>query len=329
MKKIKIGVLGVSNHLIKRIVLPLQNTKNCEIYAIASRNAIKAQQFANEFGIERVHDSYEVLLEDPDIDFVYIPLPNHLHLKWVKKAAMAKKHVLCEKPIALDTKQAQECVDIANKNGVKLMEAFMYKFHPLWIHVKDMVRTNQIGKIMYINASFAYNNPAPDNIRNKKDFGGGAVMDIGCYAISVPRFLLDQEPDQVISIHQKHNEFHTDTLSSAILDFNGTHASYTVSTLSHANQYVEVIGSSGRIRVHIPFNTYVDTRAEILVSTGQGDRTVTFEVCDQYGLMFDAFATSIINNSPTPVNVSDAVNNMKVIDALFRSNETRKWERIG
>lgn len=321
-------VLGVSNHLTKRIVLPLQNTTHCELYAIASRNAKKADLFAKEFGIPKVHNSYEHLLQDPDIDFVYIPLPNHLHLEWIKKAAMAKKHILCEKPLALNAKEAQECADLASKQDVKLMESFMYKFHPLWIHAKNTIRTNQLGKLMYINASFAYNNPAPDNIRNKKDFGGGALMDIGCYAISASRFIIGKEPSQVISIHEKHAEFGTDVLSSAILDFKGTHACYTVSTLSHANQFVEIIGSAGRIRIEIPFNTYVDTRAAITISTGQGERTVTFDVCDQYGLMFDAFAKSIMDAKTSPVEPEDAVYNMKVIDAVFKSSETHHWEKV-
>lgn len=328
MEKLKVGVIGVSNHLLKRIVLPLRNTKYCEIYGIASRNTEKAKSFAQEFGVKKVYADYQELIDDAHIDFVYIPLPNHLHLEWVLKAAKAGKHILCEKPITLNTKEAISCMEAAEKNKIKLMEAFMYKFHPLWIYAKDVIKTNQIGEIKYINISFAYNNPSAGNIRNIKEYGGGALMDIGCYAVSSSRFLLDAEPQRVIAVHQLHQEFKTDTLDSAMLDFNGTHVNYTVSTLSHANQYVEIVGASGRIQIPIPFNTYVDTPSEIKIYTGQGERTVHFDVCDQYGLMFDAFSECLIKDKPVPFEIHDAVNNMKVIDALFKSAKTQDWENV-
>ncbi len=328
MEKLKVGVISVSNHLLKRIVLPLMNTKHCKIYGIASRDTQKAKFFAQEFGIEKVYADYQELIDDPNIDFIYIPLPNHLHLEWVIKAAEAGKHILCEKPIALNAKEAISCMDAAKKSKVKLMEAFMYKFHPLWIYAREVIKTNQIGDIMYINVSYAYNNSAAGNIRNIKEYGGGALMDVGCYAVSSSRYLLDAEPNRVMAIHQHHPEFKTDTLDSAILNYDGTHVTFTVSTLSHANQYVEIIGSSGRIQIPVPFNTYVDTASEINIFTGQGERTVRFDVCDQYGLMFDAFSECLIKNQPVPVDASDAVKNMKVIDALFKSAESNSWEEV-
>lgn len=328
MKKLKVGVIGVSNHLLKRIVLPLMKTQHCEIYGIASRTVQKAKSFAQEFDIQKVYADYQELIDDANIDFVYIPLPNHLHLEWVIKAAEAGKHILCEKPITLNAQEAISCMEAAKKSKVKLMEAFMYKFHPLWIYAREVIKTNQIGDIKYINISFAYNNSAAGNIRNVKEYGGGALMDIGCYAVSSSRFLLDAEPQRVIAVHQIHPEFKTDSLDSAILDFNGTHVNYTVSTLSHANQYVEIIGSSGRIQIPVPFNTYVDTPSEINIFTGQGERTVRFNVCDQYGLMFDSFSECLIKNQPVPVDPIDAVKNMKVIDALFKSAESKSWEEV-
>ncbi|SMO60694.1 Predicted dehydrogenase [Saccharicrinis carchari] len=328
MNRLKIGVLSVSNHLLKRIVLPLKNTKYCKIYGIASRNPKKAEAFAQKFDIEKVYADYQELIEDPIIDFVYIPLPNHLHLEWVVKAAEAGKHILCEKPIALNAQEAMQCIEAAQKNKVQLMEAFMYKFHPLWIYAKEVITTNQIGRIMYIHTSFAYHNPAPDNIRNIKEFGGGALMDIGCYAISSSRFLLDAEPQRVMAIHQQHPEFKTDTLGSAIMDYDGRHASYTVSTLSQANQGVDIVGSSGRIRIPVPFNTYVDTPSEIIINTAQGERSVSFAVCDQYGLMFDAFSECLIKKMPLPIEPTDVLNNMKVIDAVFKSAQSQQWERL-
>lgn len=328
MKKIKIGVLGVSNHLLKRIVLPLKHTQYCELVAIASRDNNKSQKFAKEFNIPKSYNSYDDLLKDKDIEMVYIPLPNHLHTDWIKKASIAGKNILCEKPLALNAIEAQTCTNIAKSNNIKLMEAFMYQFHPLWIHIKNIIRTNQIGKIKYIHTSFAYNNPQIDNIRNIKEFGGGSIMDIGCYAVSVSRFILNKEPHRVISLCEEHNTFKTDVLSTAILDFKDCRATFSVSTLSHANQSVEIVGTSGIIKVFVPFNTYVDTKSEILISTAQGDRTVIFDICDQYGLMFDAFSKTIIKNEETPISLQDSINNMKVIDALFKSAKTDNWEII-
>ncbi len=328
MSRINFGVLGVSNHLIKRIVLPLKSTTNCKIIGIASRDNKKALDFANSFNIEKAYSSYQDLLDDPDIHAVYIPLPNHMHLEWVKKAANAGKHILCEKPIALNEKEALECIQAANTCRVNLMETFMYKFHPQWIHARNIIRTNQIGSIQSIQTSFAYHNPAPNNIRNIKEFGGGALMDIGCYAISISRFLLDKEPIRVCSLQDIHNDFQTDSLTSAMMDFNGCHSTFTVSTLSHPNQNVTIIGSAGSIKIDVPFNTYVDTPSSILISTAQGDRTITFDICDQYGLMFEAFADSIINKKQNPYSPIDAQKNMKVIDAIFKSSNTKDWVKI-
>jgi predicted dehydrogenase len=328
MDKIKYGVLGVSNHLLKRIILPLQNTQHSSIYGIASRDKTKAQKFAEDFDIDKCFDSYEAMLADKNINAVYIPLPNHMHKEWVIKAARAGKHVLCEKPLTLNASEAEEVLKVEQEMGVNIMEAFMYPFHPQWIHTLNMIRTNQIGKIQYIHTSFSYNNPASGNIRNIKEYGGGGLMDIGCYAISASRFLFQQEPQRVISLCKNHPSFQTDIISSAILDFNGAHATFTVSTLSYANQSVEIVGTGGKISIHIPFNTYVDTKATITVSTPQGDRDIEFDTCDQYGLMFEAFSKAILKQEKAPHAMTNTMNNMKVIDAIFKSNTTQMWETV-
>ena len=328
MKKIKIGVLGASNHLIKRIILPLKQTSNCEIYGIASRNPEKAIELAQKFNIKKTFTSYSELLKDKEIEAVYIPLPNHLHLKWIKEAAEQGKHILCEKPLTLNAKEAEEAKEYAQLNKVVLCEAFMYKHHPLWIHAQNLVKTSQLGNIMYIRTSFAYNNPNPENIRNIKEFGGGALMDIGCYAISAARFITGKEPQRVISLIEENSKSKTDVLTSGLLDFEGIHSSFTVSTLSEANQSVEIVATSGTIKIHIPFNTYVDTKSVITVSTPQGTRNIEFDVCDQYGLMFEDFCEKIKNNDLSNNSLSDTINNMKVIDAIFRSAKSNMWENV-
>ncbi len=328
MDKIKIGILGVSNHLIKRIVLPLTNLSNAKIYAIASRSENKAKQFAEQFGIEKFYSSYTDLLRDKAIDAVYIPLPNHLHYKWIKEAAQHGKHILCEKPISLNKNEASEALKYANDNNVLIQEAFMYKYHPQWIHALNLIKTNQLGQVKYIHTTFAYNNPNPENIRNIKEYGGGAIMDIGCYAISLSRFLLQKEPTRVLSLMQYHNDFKTDTLSTGILDFEGIHSVFTVSTLTEANQSVEIVATGGTIKIHVPFNTYVDTKSVITVSTPQGERNIKFDICDQYGLMFYDFCNKILNKVNNNDHFTDAINNMKVIDSLFKSSETNTWVQI-
>jgi predicted dehydrogenase len=328
MEKLKIGILGTSNHYLKRIVLPLKDTQYCESYAIGSRNIDKAADIAREFDIPLWYGSYDAVLEDDNVDMIYIPLPNHLHKEWVKKSIKAGKPVLCEKPIGMNGNDAKEMINMAQDAGVPLMEGFMYMFHPMWQHARDIVRTNQIGDIQYIHTSFSYNNSSPTNIRNIPEYGGGALMDIGCYAISVPRFIFGREPVRVLALQTGHPEFGTDMHTSAIIDFDGPRATFTVSTTSQAFQKVDIVGTSGSITVHIPFNTYVDVPAKITVVDGIGTREVEFPVSNAYGLMFDAFAKAVIDGSSIPVPGIDAINNMIVVDAVRKSAETDGWVKI-
>ena len=328
MKKLKIGVLGVSNHFVKRIVLPLQKTEYCYIHGIASRNQGKAEAASKKYNIPKSYGSYEELLADKDVDAVYIPLPNYMHAEWIMRSADAGKHILCEKPLCMNAGEASKALGHAAEKGVRLMEAFMYKFHPMWQHVKDIVRTNQIGKVTNIHVSFFYNNPSKTNIRNIKEYGGGAMMDIGCYAVSVPRFVFDSEPSRVVSLITSHPGFGTDMLSSAVMDFGEGRATFSVGTLSEAHQRVEIIGTSGKISVPLPFNTFVDVGSSIIVTNNIGERVVEFPAVDQYGVMFDAFAKAVLNDEEVPVGVDDAVKNQKVVDAVFRSGMSEKWESV-
>lgn len=328
MKKLKIGILGTSNHYLKRIVLPLKDTQFCESYAIGSRNIEKAADVAREFEIPLWYGSYDAVLEDANVDMVYIPLPNHLHKEWVEKAINAGKPVLCEKPLGMNAVEAEEMIKMAQDAGVPLMEGFMYMFHPMWQHARDIVRTKQIGDIQYIHTSFSYNNPSPSNIRNIPEYGGGALMDIGCYAISISRFIFGREPERIMAHQTKHPEFGTDMHSSGIMDFGGQRATFNVSTTSQAFQRVDIVGTSGRITIHIPFNTYVDVQAKITVVDGIGTREVEFPVSNAYGLMFDAFAKAVLDGSAIPVPGIDAINNMKVVDAVRKSAETDGWVKV-
>jgi len=328
MNSVRWGVLSVSNHYTLRVHHQLIGSEVTKVVGIASRDAERARRAARELGLGRSYGSYEAMLADPEIDAVYIPLPNHLHAQWIKKAADAGKHVLCEKPFAMDAAQAAEAVRYAESKGVGVMEAFMYRFHPQWAHAKQVVQSGEIGKVQFVHIQFTYNNKDPRNIRNILDAGGGAMYDIGCYACSSSRFVMGKEPERAISIVRRDAEFGTDTLSSAMLDFGDARALFTVSTQSFPVQQVDIVGTSGTVTIFIPYNMYDDVPAEVRITTGIGPRMVRLGPAGQYRLMFDAFSKSIIEGKPVPTPPEDAIANMRAIDALFRSEKSGLWEKV-
>ncbi len=328
MTKLKLGVLGVSDHFITRVLQPLKESGLVDLYAIASRSPDRAREASRKFGIPRYYSSYEELLKDDEIGMVFIPLPNHLHAEWIRKAADARKHILCEKPIALNAGEAKRAAGYARSRGVKLMEAFMYRFHYQWTMARDMVTNGSLGKIQSIETFFGYNNTDPGNIRNIKAYGGGALLDIGCYAASCARFLLQAEPDRVLGLNTYDRDFKTDILSSGILDFKGIRSVFTVSTQTTPWQKVIVHGNSAVLTIEIPFNPIPDTPMKLDITDASGSRIIETEPCDHYRLQFDAFAKAVIENTDVPIPAADAVNNMKVIDALFKSGKTGKWVKI-
>ncbi len=328
LRQLKIGVLGVSSHFISRILLTLKQSDKIEVFGVASRSEEKARKSAENWGIKKYYGSYEALLKDEDIEAVYIPLPNHLHLEWIKRCVDAKKHVICEKPLTLNADEVEELIDYVKDKDIKIMEAFMYGFHPKWQRLKEIVKYREIGNITAIHTVFAYNNQDPSNIRNIKEYGGGALMDIGCYAISSSRFIMDREPTKVMSLVEKHPEFETDIISSAILDYNKSRCVFTVSTSSYPQQEVKIFGTSGTITVNIPFNDHYDVEGELLVQNALGTRRVTFDPVNQYRLEFKAFAEAIFNNTPVPISIQDSLMNMNVMDAINESAETNSWANV-
>jgi predicted dehydrogenase len=325
MKKIKFGILGVSRHFILRVSLALAHSSVVEMHGLASRRAEQAKLWANKLGIPKFYGSYEELLKDPEIDAVFIPLPNHLHEEWIKKAADAGKHILCEKPLTLTAVQAKEVVSYCKKAEVKIMEAFMYKCHPQWQRARELAAVGEIGKLRFVHTFFCYSNSNPRDIRNRPETGGGALYDIGCYAVSAARFLFQKEPVRVLCVLTRDPDFKTDIITSGILDFADERATFSVSTQSFNYQQVELLGSGGRMRIQLPFNMYPDVPAELFVTTGVGTRCIKTGPCDQYQVEFEEFAKAIINDTEPPISPDDALNNMKVIDALFKSAESGKW----
>jgi predicted dehydrogenase len=329
MKPVVWGVLGLSNHFVKRVLLPMQKSRSVEVYALASRSADRAREAAERFGIPAWYGSYEELLADRRVEAVYIPLPNHLHGEYIRLTAEAGKQILCEKPMALSAAEAAESIASAEAAGVRLMEAFMYRFHPQWVRARELLRTGEIGKLQLIHAVFTYNLTDPANIRSRLETGGGALRDIGCYAVSAARWLGEAEPSRVLSLNRRDDEQGTDILSSGILDFGEYRSLFTAGTRSFPAQRVDVYASGGGMTLHLPFNTYPDVPAVLTVRTSVGTRDISCGPADQYALQFEAFSRAMRDDAPVPTPPEDAVRNQAVLDALFRSEETKSWEPVG
>jgi predicted dehydrogenase len=310
----------------------MQKGEWSQVTAIASRDLEKAKDAARELGIPRAYGSYEELLKDPEIEAVYIPLPNHLHVPWSIRAAEAGKHVLCEKPISITAAEARTLMAVRDRTGVKIGEAFMVRTHPQWLRTSELVQSGAIGPLRSVLGYFSYFNRDPQNIRNIADIGGGALYDVGCYPIFTSRFLFGEEPTRVIGVLERDPGFKVDRLTSAILDFPSGQAVFTCSTQVCPYQRMHFIGTTGRIDVEIPYNAPPDRPCRIAIDIG-GDlsgkdiRREEFAVCDQYTLQGDAFSRAIREGGPVPVPVEDAVRNMAVIEAIFRSAESGRWEK--
>jgi predicted dehydrogenase len=328
MKPVVWGVLGVATHFRLRVAAGLTRSDQLEVRGIASRDLARAEAAAAEMGISRGYGGYQELLDDPEIEAVYIPLPNHLHLEWIKRAADAGKHVLCEKPLGLNAAQVQEAIDYTAEKGVLLMEAFMYRFHPQWRHARELVAIGEVGTPTAVHCSFFYNNQDPENIRNRVETGGGALMDIGCYAVSSARFLLGREPERVVGLVQMDERFGTDRLSSGVIDFGDAQAVFTVGTQTDASQTVQLFGTGGNLRVELPFNAYTDVPLSVHVRNGIGPRVVSAGPSDQYRLQFEAFSRAVRGEQSVPIPPEDAYNNQRVLDALFASGRSGRWEEL-
>lgn len=328
-KKIRWGILSTAKIGTEQVIPAMQQGEYSEIVAISSRNQEKANIAAAHLGIPRAYGSYEELLADPEIEAIYNPLPNHLHVPWTIAAMEAGKHVLCEKPIALNAAEAHDLLLAARESPhLKVMEAFMYRFHPQWNKVKELVSDGALGELRTIHTFFTYYNVDPANVRNLRDIGGGGLMDIGCYAINVPRFIFNSEPLRVISRIEFDPEFGTDRVASGILDFGESTATFTVGTQLSYFQRVDLIGTHGRLIVEIPFNPSPDQAAKILLIDDSGTREIIIPAVNQYTLQGDAFSRAIIENTQVPTSLEDAVANMAVIDALFLSQQTEEWVTI-
>ena len=332
MKPVVWGVLGTAKIATSKVIPAFQKSELIEVRAIGSRDEGSARRVAGQLGIPKAYSSYDALLADPDIEAIYNPLPNHLHVPLTLKAAAAGKHVLCEKPIAMTAEEAEQLR--ASAARVLIMEAFMVRFHPQWLRVRELIREGRIGDVRAVQVFFSYYNVDPSNVRNQADIGGGALYDIGCYAIVAGRWAFETDPMRAIASIDRDQTFKTDRTTSGILDFgSGRQLTFTVSTQSVPYQRVQIFGSRGRIEIQIPFNAPQDAATRIFIDDGtsldwSGIHTEILPPCDQYTLEGEAFSRAIRGEIPLPYGIDDAIANLRTIDALFRSEQSGTFESV-
>jgi predicted dehydrogenase len=328
--KVRWGVLSTAGIGVKKVIPAMQKGEWIDVMAIASRDRGKAEETARALGIAKAYGSYEDLLADPQIEAIYNPLPNQLHVPWSIRAAEAGKHVLCEKPLSITVAEARTLLAVQRRTGVTIGEAFMVRTHPQWLRTRELIASGRIGQLRSVQGFFSYFNTDPKNIRNIPECGGGALMDIGCYPINTARFVFGEEPMRVSGLIERDPTSKVDRLTSAILEFPSGHATFTCSTQLVPYQRMQLLGTKGRIEIEIPFNAPNDRPCRIFIDDGRdlfgGGITVeTFPTCDQYTIQGDVFSRAVREGGQVPVPVSDAVKNMAVIEAVFRSAESGAW----
>ncbi len=329
--KVRWGILSTAAIGVKKVIPAMQKGQWSDVTAIASRDLVKAEAVAQSLGIAKAYGSYEELLADPQIEAIYNPLPNQLHVPWSIKAAEAGKHVLCEKPLSLTVAEAKTLLAVEERTGVKMGEAFMVRTHPQWLRARELVASGRIGALRSIIGFFSYFNVNPANIRNIPECGGGALMDVGCYPITTSRFMFGEEPSRVLGLVERDPAMKVDRLTSAILDFPSGRSTFTCSTQLVPYQRMQFLGTKGRIEIEIPFNAPKDRPCRIFIDDGgelfgSGITTESFPTCDQYTVQGDVFSRAVREGGQVPVPLGDAIKNMAVIEAIFRSAESGRWE---
>jgi predicted dehydrogenase len=324
MDQLRWGVLSTADIARKKVIPAIRKAENCRLVAIGSRDGERASSVAAELGIPRAHGSYEALLADPEVDAVYIPLPNNLHPEWAIAAARAGKHVLCEKPLAMTVAEAERMVEAAEAAGTRLMEAFMYRLHPSWVALREIVASGRLGELVAVQSWFSYFNDDATNIRNIPAAGGGALYDIGCYNVNLSRMLFGAEPVRVQASVRRDPTLGVDIVTSAILDFDGGGAAtFTCSTRAEDDQRVHVYGTRGWASIWIPFNIPPDRPTKVYVAAGgdppvaPGVEELTFAAADPYTVEFEQFSAAVLDGTPVPYPPQDALANLRVIEQIF------------
>ncbi len=327
--KVKWGILGTAKIGVERVIPGMMKASNLEIVAMASRNRATAKDVAKQLGIPKSYGSYDELIHDKEIDAIYIPLPNDLHVAWSIKAAEAGKHVLCEKPISMTVQDLKRLIRVRDKTGKKIAEAFMVHTHPQWLKAKELTHNSEFGELKSINCVFSYNNRDPKNIRNIKEHGGGGIFDIGTYPIHISRFIFGEEPKRVFALLDIDPNFKVDRLSSVIMEFPSGHSIFTCSTQMVPYQKMQFFGVKRSLEVEIPFNALTDRKMKLYLDTGDltgaGVETIEVPQCDQYTVQAEEFSRAILEDGTPAVTLEDSLGNMSTIEAVFKSAESGKW----
>jgi predicted dehydrogenase len=333
--KVRWGIVSTANIGVQKVIPGILKSPHSEVVALASRDLGKAEEALKTLGLSgkaKAYGSYEELFADPDIDAIYNPLPNHLHVPITVQAAQAGKHVLCEKPIALNAAEAEQLRQMPK--NIIFYEAFMVRFHPQWERAREIARSGELGELKVVRAVFSYYNRDPQNVRNMADIGGGGIYDIGCYPIVGSRYLFEAEPQRIVALVDRDPEFKTDRLASVIADFgNGRQLSFVCSTQAVAQQSIELIGTTGRVEIEIPFNAPPDTPTAIQVDAGTAfagghARREIIRPVDQYTEQAEAFALAVLGQKPLDYGVEDAILQMRAIDAIYESERTGGWATV-
>jgi predicted dehydrogenase len=327
------GVLGVSNFATNKMIPAIQAGHGMQVTAIASRDPARAEATARALGIPRFYGSYDALLADPGIDGVYVPLPNHLHVPWSIRAAEAGKHVLCEKPIALHAAEARRLVDARDRCGVLIQEAAMVRLHPRWLAVRELIRKGKIGELRAVVGQFAYNLPLRDNVRYRPEMGGGTLLDVGFYPVTISRFCFDGEPLEAAATFERDPEAGVDRLVAGTLRFPRGVATFACGMQLAPYQRVDLLGTLGHLEVPIAFNPMPDAACQLVIDTGphledMAGEPVHFDACNQYTILAELFARAAADGRPAPLPLEDSVRNMAALDALFRSAGSGRWEAV-
>ena len=329
--KVRWGVLSTAAIALKKVIPAMQKSDWVEVSAIASRDRHKAEEAARALGIPKAYGSYEELLADPAIEAIYNPLPNQLHVPWSVKAAEAGKHVLCEKPLSVSVAEAKTLLAVQQRTRVIIAEGFMVRVHPQWLRARELVASGRIGQLRSIQGVFSFFNADPGNIRNIPEYGGGCLMDLGCYLIHTSQFLFGEEPLRVLGLIERDPELEVDRLTSAMLEFPGGQSLFTCSTQLVYRQRMQLLGTLGRMEIVVPFTPPPDHACQIRIDdggdlAGSGIVTETFPAVNQFTIQGEVFSRAVREGISVPVPLSDAIKNVAVIEAIFRSAKSGRWE---
>ena len=327
------GVLGTARIALERVIPAMHRSEMCDVRAIASRDARRAAEAAEAAGIPVCCGSYEELLADPEVEAVYNPLPNHLHVEWSIRALQAGKHVLCEKPLACSADELPPLIEMRERTGLIIEEAVMVRDHPQWSRVRDLIDGGRIGTVRNVQLSYSHFSDDPGDIRNQEAAGGGGLLDVGSYCSAIARLIFDDEPVRAMALLDRDPRFGTDRFVTAVLEFRGGHASFFCSTQSSRCQVVQIVGTTGWMRAEVPFAHPPDLPARLLIGSNvapgtEPDEIVRFDPVDQYRLQAERFGRQVRGAASSRWPLETGVANLRVLDALRRSGESGRWETV-